>query len=311
MLLLLPVIALPIGSQPLPDADSAFEFQNSFWVNLHHFVRAEARDSRLLPLSALRQDERAAWTMALDAYADLAKLNLIFDERLIRINNALAKAADGASLAGLVEPKIAAALNAAAPIYRSHLWDQHRRVNERWIAEFRPQVQRHAAAVIKALAAAYQVSWPAGAILVDLSCESGPNLAYTTEGPAGTAGHTVIAPTKAAEPDVAFEIVFHEASHTVDAQITQRLDLEAGKQQVKIPAELWHALIFYTTGEIVKRERGKQGDPTYKPYAYRGLYGRSGWDKMRTALERDWQPYLDGKSGFDTALHHLVRDASQ
>jgi hypothetical protein len=311
-MLLLLAIALPISSQSLPDANSPFHFQNSFWVNLHHFVRSEARNSHVLPLSALREEERAAWTMALDAYADLAKQSLIFDERLVRINNALTKAADGGSLPpDLVEPEIATALNAVAPIYRSHLWDQHRRANEQWIAEFRPQVERHAAAVIKALAAAYHVSWPAGPILVDLSCESGPNLAYTTDGPAGTAGHTVIAPTKAAEPDVAFEIVFHEASHTVDAQITQMLDGEGRKQHVKLPAELWHALIFYTTGEIVKRELGKQADPAYKPYAYRGLYSRSGWEKLRTALERDWQPYLDGKTAFDTALHDLVRDASQ
>jgi len=67
---------------------------------------------------------------------------------------------------------------------------------------------------------------------------------------------------------------------------------------------------LYTTGEIVRCELGKQVDPAYKPYAYRGLYARAGWDKMRTALERDWQPYLDGKTGFDLALRDLVRDVS-
>ena len=74
--LLLLVIALPISSQSLHDDNSAFKFQNSFWVNLHHFVRAEARNSHLLPSSALSEDERAVWSMALGAYADLAKLNL-------------------------------------------------------------------------------------------------------------------------------------------------------------------------------------------------------------------------------------------
>ena len=33
--------------------------------------------------------------------------------------------------------------------------------------------------------------------------------------------------------------------------------------------------------------------------------------KIRAALERNWQPYLDGKAGFDTALRDPVRDASQ
>jgi hypothetical protein len=144
-----------------------------------------------------------------------------------------------------------------------------------------------------------------------MSCESGPNLAYTAAGPPGTAGHTVLAPEKASDPDVAFEIVFHEASHTVDDQIMQTLDREAAKQHVKIPEDLWHALIFYTSGEIVKRELGKQADAAYKPYAYRfNLYSRGNWDPLRVALERSWQPYLDGKSTFDNALHDLVRDST-
>ena len=60
------------------------------------------------------------------------------------------------------------------------------------------------------------------------NCLDTPNLgAYRVAvfGPAGTAGHIVIMPSKAAEHDLAFEIVFHEASHTVDAQISNQQQL--------------------------------------------------------------------------------------
>ena len=313
------LVTLSSGWAQTPaDGSVRFQFQNNFWVNLHHFVRAEARRRSFdaapqMPAVDLSEKDRATWNAALDAYAPLAKLNLIFDTRLININNALSTIADGAaSPTGAVEPEIATALNLAAPIYRAHLWERHRRENQRWIEEFAPKIESHSATLMKALAGAYHANWPSAPIVVDLSCDSGPNLAYTTLGPPGTSGHTVIAPLKAMDPDVAFELAFHEASHTVDSQIMEALDGEAAKQHVKLPEDLWHVLIFYTTGEVVKRELRKQNDPAYKPYAdHVNLYAAAGWQEIRAALERNWQPYLDGKASFETAVHDLVRDAGQ
>src|SRR5438552_4270228 len=217
VLLVISLGPVPGRMQSLSDDKKLFRFQNNVWVTLHHFVRAESRRRSLgspvvLPISGVSERERVAWIKALYAYTGLAGLSLIFDRRLVRINNALAMETNTESLPlAIVEPEIVAALNAAAPIYRAHLWDRHRRENEQWIAEFVPLVKQHAAAVTKALAVAYHVGWPGAPILVDLSCESGPNLAYTTDGPPGAAGHTVIAPLQAADRDVAVESICHGA----------------------------------------------------------------------------------------------------
>lgn len=307
------MIGLP--ARPLHAAEASFKLQDNFWVNLHHFVRAEARrraysQPPVMP-SGLSEAERADWTAALDAYADLAQLSLVFDERLVRINNELADRGEAATLPeGLVEPGVLKALNRAAPVYRAHLWSEHRRANEEWITAVRPLVEQHDAALIKALAAAYHVKWPAEPILVDASCEAGPVGAYTTGGPKGFAAHTVIAPIQNGDLTVAFETVFHEASHSVDAQIMRYVDDEGGKQKVKPLPNLWHGIIFYTVGELVKRELHKEKDPAYQPYAYRfGVYDR-GWQSIRAGLEKDWQPYLDGKVDFPQALAKLVADCS-
>lgn len=303
-----------LSGHPLRAAEAQFRFQNNFWVNLHHFVRAEARRRAfnaplVMPMSSLSEAERTAWSSALDAYADLAKLDLIFDERLVRINNALASQGEATTLPeGLIEPGVLAALNRAAPVYRAHLWPEHRRLNEEWIAATRPRVAQHALALTRALANAYHVQWPKEPILVDASCEAGPVGAYTTGGPPGTAAHTTIAPSQVHDPDAAFEIVFHEASHSVDDQIMKNIDAEAARQKVKPDPNLWHALLFYTTGELAKRELHKEKDASYQPYAYRfGVYDR-GWQSLRAGLERDWQPYLDGKVDFSHALAKLVAD---
>jgi hypothetical protein len=303
-----------LSGRPVRAAEAQFRFQDSFWVNLHHFVRAEARRRAfnaplVMPMSALSEAERTAWASSIDAYADLAKLDLVFDDRLIRINNALASQGEAATLPeGIIEPGALAALNRAAPVYRAHLWPEHRRRNEEWIAATRPLVDQHAPALTRALADAYHVQWPTEPILVDASIEAGPVGAYTTGGPPGTGAHTVIAPSQIHDPDTAFETVFHEASHSVDDQIIKLVNAEAAKQNVEPHHQLWHAILFYTTGELVKRELHKEKDASYKPYAYRaGVYDR-GWQTLRAGLEKDWQPYLDGKVDFSHALARLVAD---
>jgi hypothetical protein len=235
----------------------------------------------------------------------LANLSLFHRDRLIRINNALALIGPDSLPADAVEPAIAAALNSAAPLYRAQLWEQHRRANDQWIAAREPLVRRHAPALAKMLSAAYHEPWPTAPILVDLSVEAGPDGAYTTaDAPSGFGGHTVIAPSQYSDPDMAFEIVFHEASHTMGGAFANRLSKEG-----RVP-DLWHVLIFYTSGELVRRELGKQNDPNYKTIGDR-VYPAAGWQKLHAAAVKDWQPYLDGKTSFDDAVKAVVHDATE
>ncbi|HEV3140851.1 MAG TPA: hypothetical protein VGY57_10060 [Vicinamibacterales bacterium] len=307
----------PTAQTPKPN----FRFQNNFWVNLHHTLRGESRrrDFRapaMIKTNGLKPEERAAWTLALDAYVEYTRRDLAFDAPLIRLNNALSQIPDDTPPTRLPSGLDAAArrgLIIGAPIYRAHFWAAQQLLNDRWIAALTPAIAEHGAATAAALARAYRVEWPTNPIVVDAASEAGPNNAYTVDGPAGTAAHTTI---ESANPDLqgdmAFEIVFHEASHArgIDDRISAALSAEAERQHAALPRDLWHALIFYTVGEVVRRELGKAGDADYKPFAYRyGVYTR-GWQKLRDALVRDWQPYLDGKTSYDEALAALVRDAA-
>jgi len=83
-----------------------------------------------------------------------------------------------------------------------------------------------------------------------------------------------------------------------------------------IPRDLWHALLFYTTGEMVRRDVSygslaaadpqENGSPPYETYAKRfGLYSGS-WVRFRGMLDLYWLPYLDGRISFDTAIARLA-----
>ncbi|HEX6463013.1 MAG TPA: hypothetical protein VFZ98_01115 [Vicinamibacterales bacterium] len=308
-----------LASQQSADRVQAltFRFQNNFWVNLHHLVRGEARRASLklplvVPLESLQPDERAAWSNALTAYKDLATKNLIFDRHLVAIDNALAGLATSDVPAGLVDEPIRRALNLAAPVYRLHGWIEQQHTNDAWITTLRPQVERHGAAMAAALAAAYHASWLPGPIVVDACEEAGPNDAYTTAGPPGTAGHTVVAVRSPANTgDAGVETIFHEASHTIDDRIARPFVEEAARQHLAFPDGLDHAILFYTTGEIMRREFARTGRPDYVPYGDRFDVYKNGWQTFRDALGRDWLPYLEGKAQFDAAVTAVVRDTAR
>src|SRR5919197_417523 len=165
-----------------------------------------------------------------------------------------------------------------------------------------------------AIARAYRVAWPAAPIIVDAAAEAGPFGGYTIDGPDGTAAHTSFeASSPDYQGDMAFEMLFHEASHAraIGGRIIAAIGAEAARQRVTAPRDLWHTVIFYTAGELARRELGKTADSHYQPYAYRyGVYTPRS-QPPRGALERDWQPHLDGRVGFDEAMTALVRDTAR
>jgi hypothetical protein len=303
-------------------AGTRFVFQNNFWVNLHHVLDAEAhrRDARAplrVKLEELPAAERSVWAAALDAYRIHAQHNLITDASLIRINNALTTVPSDGSLPDAVDGADAAtrrALASAAPIYRAHYWAAQRELNDRWIAALQPMLADHGDAMVASLEAAYDVRWPAQPIVVDACAEAPPFGGYTTEGPAGTAGHTVI---EAANPeyqgDMSFEMLFHEASHAsaIGGRLFNAIGASAARQQVNTPPDLFHVVVFYTAGELARRALGKVGDAHYMPYAYRyDVYSR-GWQRLRDTVVQQWHPHLEGTVSFADAVDGIVRDSAR
>jgi hypothetical protein len=292
-----------------------FVFQNNFWVNLHQFLRGEIYRRRVnAPLgvdpSALSAPDRAAWASAIDVYTKVSKQDLIFDPEARRIDNALASVGDVARLKdGLLDANVTAALNAAAPIYRVRLWPARQRDNDAWNARAKALIDRHETVMASALANLYRITWPREPYLVDAVGEIGPNSAVTHVGPAGFAAHIQAgAASQRNTGDAPLELLFHEASHasSVEAAIRTMIEDECQRQKLAVPPDLWHLTIMFTSGAIARRVLAEAGRAGYEPYADR--YGQLP-PAERSAFERDWQPYLEGKAPFQQALHDLVRDA--
>lgn len=331
-----PVVAAQdeLPPPPLP----VYEFHSGFWLNLHHTLYRQARLQRASGTAAsaaastpvnpsvnsppsgsmanLSPAEQRAWSAALAFYAKTyADKDLTVSLEMILIKNQLGDFETCDDLSGLKKKscdaglpgKLTEILTTAAPVYRAHLWPEHDRANRRWIAAVAPLVRRNGVDLSHRLAEIYQTNWPKDRIRVDVTSYASSTGAYTTQEPLRV---TVSSSDPRNQGPEALEVLFHEASHGIADLVQDAIYRECRQRDKPIPRDLWHALLFYTTGEVI-RPLGldgpdKSNSSGYVPYAVReGLYKR-GWENYLRVLTQYWQPYLDGSVSFDDAVAHMV-----
>lgn len=101
-------------------------------------------------------------------------------------------------------------------------------------------------------------------------------------------------------------MLFHEALHTYTDSVDSALKSAAVRQHATVPLDLVHALIFYTAGELTRRELGTS--EAYVLYAQRfGIWTRGAFPRYLPIVRDEWQPYLDGRRSFADAIDAIVR----
>ena len=347
--LLLPLLVFaPIQAVARPQGNftygslPVFELHSGFWINLHHTLYHEAKsrsaDTQLdksgktsgptLNVApgakpVLTSAEQRIWDDAVAYYAaNYASKDLLFSTELIQLKDQLGDFEDCDELSGRkrkfcdagLPAKLTQVLEAAAPVYRAHLWPDHDRANRRWIMRVAPLVREQGVGISERLADIYQTSWPREKIRVDVTGYANWSGAYTTVDPLRV---TISSLDLRNQGPAALEVLFHEGSHGIAEPVQAAIIRECHQRDKAIPRDLWHALVFYTTGEVLRPILSSSGEAAgdqdggvagggYTPYALReGLYQR-GWNDYFKLLQRFWQPYLDGQASFDDAIARMV-----
>jgi hypothetical protein len=318
-----------------------FELHSGFWINLHHTLYHDAK-LKSAPATAdatgkatgptlksapgakdsLSPQEQRIWDDAVAYYsANYISKDLVFSTELIELKDQLGDFEDCDELSGRkrkfcdagLPPKLTQVLEAVAPVYRAHLWPEHDRANRRWILRVAPLVREQGVGLSEHLADIYQARWPRERIRVDVSGYANWAGAYTTVDPLRVTISSLDARNQGA---TSLEVLFHEGSHGIAERVQAAIIRECHQRDKAIPRDLWHALVFYTTGEVIRPVLGSAGSGagdqesgapgSYTPYAVReGLYQR-GWSDYFKLLQRFWQPYLDGSASFDDAIARMV-----
>jgi hypothetical protein len=326
---------------PLP----VFEFHSGFWVNLHHFLYHEARarlaakgphdatpknpasSVKLTPV-ALSPAEQKTWDEAIAYYmANYAGKDLLINIDLVLLKNQIEDFEDCDELTGRKKTSCDAGLpgnvgpilDSVAPIYRAHWWADQDRGNRRWVMKVAPLVREQGVGLSERLADIYQTHWPKEKIRVDVCAYANSAGGYTTLDPLRV---TIASTDPRNQGPEALEVLFHEASHGIAVPVEDAISRECKQRDKPIPRDLWHALIIYTTGEVLRpilkdppTEKGA-GDappqplrPNLVPYALEDVLSQRGWEQYHLLLVLYWQPYLDGRVNFEDAIAHLISAA--
>ena len=257
--------------------------------------------------SRLPPSVRTAWNKAVDYYAEVispADWNAR-QQYLLRVD-----------LAGFPEElkdtsarqftAIARAFReASGPAYQACRWEAQSAQNRQAIDELRALLARHEEKITNRLERLYLNRWngPVRADMVETAGWSGANSIGVTRG-----GAHILVSSREFRGLPALEIVFHEGSHILMNQtspVQTAIDSAARVAGVRMPDGLWHAVLFYITGEVVRSELAESGTPGYTPLI-REIFGRSPWGAHRTSIERSWQPYVEGKRTLSQAAADFV-----
>ncbi|HET7745688.1 MAG TPA: hypothetical protein VFM29_00210 [Vicinamibacteria bacterium] len=294
---------------PFSTSVGRYRLQSNPWVNLHQRLMHESRFDSPSP-AILAGEDLARWKAAVEGHAKLRnRRNPIFDRDLIALNAALS-AATGDTLPDAVPRAYAAVLAKAMPVYRERVWSDDDRANRFWIAVARPLLESAAEDLAAAHTKVYGVPFPTK-ILVDVAPLAWEFGAYTVG--EGDSAHAVISSTDPGYQGFsALEMLLHEPSHAIvgtdSGAIGGDLTRAAAQLGVKPPPNLWHALLFYTSGELARQWLARHGVGNYQPHV-RNMYDR-GYRGFQTALESHWQAVLDGRMPREEAIRRILAEVS-
>jgi hypothetical protein len=323
---------------PLP----VFEFHSGFWVNLHQFLYYQARLREATPEArasaakpntpALKQTqvtltpaEQKTWDEAIAYYrANFAGKDPQVNLDLILLKNQLGDFEDCNELLGKnkracdagLPGNVGVILEAAAPIYRSHWWADHDRANRRWVARVAPLVREQGVGISQRLADIYQSTWPKEKIRVEVCAFANAAGAFTTLDPLRV---TISSSDARNQGTDALSVLFEESSHGIAIPVKDAIARECRQRDKPNPRDLWHALILYTTSEVLRpivqassEDSPDAPAPPQKPKTPRASpelaakFAQRGWSDYLRLLDGYWQPYLNGRANFEDAIAHLI-----
>jgi len=302
----LPAIAAP--AVELPAHPVVFQFHSAFLMNLHAFLLdASTRKREISSYSwivAPSPAEAQTLTKAIAFYqANYAQRNLLDDPTMTDIKKALSvndRQRDPNELN--LPPDLKAILVSVAPIYLRCLWPAQDASNREWIRQVKMLNVQYGAEVQTGIEHFLNHRFQTTPIRVDIVVATGSrNGGYTDTQTILPSGRTDY------QGPQALEMLYHEATHIdVADTVTEEIDAEL-KAKHRSADSLWHAVQFYTVGEVVKGVYSRIGNLDYQTYAdINGVYTRGTWPTYHAAIEAEWRHYLQGHATMQQAISGMV-----
>lgn len=292
-----------------------FQYYNLIWVNLHHYLYNEAFPTghgigQTIP--GLGAAQNATVANAIDFYrSHYQDRDLLFDPELHAITQQVIAAGNTGLPSNGIPADLRKTLQSVYPIYRKQLWASQKLENQHWIVSNQRLMNRYGSDIQHELERVLQRKFSDVPYQVYVVHEANWAGGYTSAAERRTHPHTVIS---SGRPDyqglVGLEMVFHESLHAGPFDTVQAaLDEEFAHHKTKDDVQLWHALLFYTAGEIVREVLSANGI-AFQPYEYApdGPFTRGRWVRVEPTILKYWLPYMQGKIDMREAVAQMVTE---
>jgi hypothetical protein len=319
------LLALPADGSAQPEQPRAvattphFAFFSDLTVNLNDALIAAGRARRAKSQELFGTDperacfdrltaaERAGWARAVDYFAEIVTPFDVNAREQILFRIELMAGSEWATGNDRTFMAIAGSMRAAAmPAYERCRWPAQDATNRRWIEQAIALLNVHGGELGERLPEIYGTRWhtlPYRIDVVDAVSPLGANAQLFVP-----AGPHILIPSSATttQGNAALEVIFHEGSHSLAIPLSEGLTRAGRARGYAVRGDISHAIIFYLTGEVVRRVLEQAGE-SYTPYLYAlKLFP----DSVRDALSKTLSPYLNGQGTLVEAIDNLVQALS-
>lgn len=298
-----------------------FTFQSSKQLNAHLYLYNRALGCKFTK----KPNDSLAYYSFKDKYKDLnakevLELNAIMlyyrdslTSKDLLFDNTMSEFSDYLSYEGSTKFKSKVKWQAEAfeilkkfqPYFNKLYWHGIDSTNKAWLNAYKDQIVKMETNVIPELERIYQTKLPSEKVRIDLTCYATWAGAYSFK----NAFEHIIYSTasKANQGDLAAEVIFHEASHFLVDKLSNQIFLLAKDKDAKKLNNVWHNVLFYTTGYVVEKQYKAQWKK-FEPY-YVQMKFEEKFPDFRVTVDGCklyWNDYMEGKIAFDEALKKMV-----
>ena len=298
-----------------------YVFQSSLGLNAHLFLynkavrcKFENTHNDSLAYYALKDKwatfslaEQLALNKIIRFYRDsLLKHDLLFDSLMRNFEDLLS--ADHASHTKLRFWQVPAfeALHHFQPFFVKAYWPAIDSLNKAWLLAHKGEVTAMETATVPELEKIFKTKLPEAKIKVDLCCFAtwAGAYSYLEEGDPHIIFSTRYAANQSA---LATEVVFHETAHFLADKLEAQIKAVIKSKNLKCDPELWHKILFYTTGFVLEKEHKLKWEK-YDPYYLKMKFEEKSpeFKSAAEACRLFWNPYLNGDTSFEEALTKMV-----
>jgi hypothetical protein len=298
---------MPARSETLVAATRLFAFYSDPTFNLHDLLLAkdtdEIQERRRSCFATLSAGDDEAFERARLHYGSISN-QAGSNKLLIAVRYELAGFPDVDVVPDDVMAPTLERLRAAVPFYMRCGWAQDDARNLKWIGELIPRLIAYEDTIRTQLSRLYQDDWQAvvRADIVGRASALGANSVIDPD-------HVLMS---SVDPSYrgwsSLEMMFHEASHAKigpqGGAVWRALEDAAIAANARdLPGQLWHPILFYTTGKVVQAVLAEREKIAYDNYMHRGA---GLFQRFHRALAENWQPYIDNQLTLQEAARRLI-----